>query len=229
MTSSDPRRYTDETGKHRVKTLKELSPPYGYTFSTNWSEGEWKYGVGSFAQLIKDLSKGKSCELHANSSVRRKLWSRNLIPISKAILDGFNVDPSISDFSEVANDGQNSEDESFVTDEPNESNDLKSEQAIHISFDNVIRCVLISPDTLAIEVNIKSDDGSNDRLATLVVGPCMAEKLGSLLVERVSMLTTRSAIQNMVLKLRTPASPASLLSLNPETITQKRLSCISED
>ncbi|KAG5190673.1 hypothetical protein JKP88DRAFT_298096 [Tribonema minus] len=176
LTPGDPRRYTDASGGSRIKALAMLAAPPGYMYSGDWVEGKWQYGTDSFAELAKEIAKGTSCPekrgSHGEDSSDDEGWGGAIGS------GGGGMEP-----------------------------------AVKIGLNDVLRLVAISPSTLAIEVLLRktafgspavSNNGNSSataagsRVATIIVGPCWADRLGSLVMERRSMCCAREALTSVL-------------------------------
>lgn len=78
---------------------------------------------------------------------------------------------------------------------------------IRVPLDRLKRAVVVGPNTLIIELDVDTR-GGEWRPATLVVGPCDAPRLGSLLVERAATALPRQSLGQVVRRARKLATPA---------------------
>ncbi|CAN0110384.1 unnamed protein product, partial [Laminaria digitata] len=76
---------------------------------------------------------------------------------------------------------------------------------VRVPLERLKRAAVVGPNTLIVELEMEGlggGDGGRWRPATLVVGPCDAARLGSLLVERVAMAEPRVALGRVIRKAR---------------------------
>lgn len=79
---------------------------------------------------------------------------------------------------------------------------------IRVPLEKLRRAVVVGPNTLVVELEVGG--GGEWRPATLVVGPCDAARLGSLLIERAATAKPRAALGQVVRKARRLANPPPL-------------------
>ena len=72
---------------------------------------------------------------------------------------------------------------------------------IRVPLDRLKRAAVVGPNTLIVELEVE-DRGGQWRPATLVVGPCDAPRLGSLLVERAATALPRKSLGQVVRRAR---------------------------
>lgn len=88
------------------------------------------------------------------------------------------------------------------------------EDRIRVPLERLKRAAVVGPNTLIVELEVESR-GGNWRTATLVVGPCDAPRLGSLLVERAATALPRAALGQVVKRARKLASKPPPLPPRP--------------
>ena len=76
----------------------------------------------------------------------------------------------------------------------------RGDDRIRVPLERLQRAAVVGPSTFVVELEIESSDGTQGvwRQATLVVGPCDAPRLGSLLVERAATSLPRSSLGHLV-------------------------------